>query len=281
MERTRGPRTNKARACIMAVWLSGGDRRVTDGNGGNQMSKLNSVWQRVERIAIYVVILTLITLQLVASFVPKVEQVMDARGSVLLLATVFLFFFRYIDERIGGRKNTTLEIGENFTQGIVEMLGKNAKIESMDIFAQTGQKYLYALTDGGIKIKRLRILLRSFDQFETIRFPPDKEAKSLLKQELHTVIKSFRDMQKRRIIETLTIKYYPFDPSFFFLIADNRLLEFSLFQPVRTTQGVEVLNSFIAKSSTLEGAELVRDFRAFFEATFEDFALPAESSRNK
>jgi hypothetical protein len=244
------------------------------------MGKLSILWQRVEKVAIYVVILTLITFQLVAIFVPKVALIMDARGSIFLLATVFLFFFKYIDERIGDRKNPILETGKTFEQEIVEMVGINAEIESLDIFAQTGQKYLYALTDSGVKINHLRILLRSFDQLKNIQFPPDSKAKSGLKKESLTVTNSFRDMQKRGRIKTLKIKYYPFDPTFYFVIVDSRLLQFGLCEPRRTTQGIEFLNPFIAKSSTIEGAKLIENYRAFFEATFKDFALPATRSKS-
>ena len=95
------------------------------------MSKLKTLWQRIEKFAIYVALLALIVLQLIALFVPQVALAMDARGSLLFLATVLLFFFRYIDERIGDSKVSTLTVEKSFTQGILEILGDQAAIESM------------------------------------------------------------------------------------------------------------------------------------------------------
>ena len=57
-----------------------------------------------------------------------------------------------------------------------------------------------------------------------------------------------------------------------FMIVDDTVLTFGLFE-VRSS-GVQIgnMSSFLTDSSTPTGAQLVKDFRAWFETIFEEFA---------
>ena len=115
--------------------------------------------------------------------------------------------------------------------------------------------------ESGVRVKELRVLLRSFDRLETIQFPSDEFSKIGLKRELVTVTESLCDLQRQGIVETLAINYYSFDSAYHFSVVNNRLLHFGLFQPVHSVSGVQVLTSFVVKNNTAEGIKLVDDLR--------------------
>ena len=235
------------------------------------MNKLKVIWDRIEKYAIYTAIFVFIILEFFSYFIPSIKQAMDTKGALLLIAVILLFFFKYIDERIGDSKNSPIEVEKSFSQGILETLEKKEEIETMDIFAHTGQKYLYALQESHVKVKHLRLLLRSFDNLDTIQFPADESDKQNLKRELKSVTDGFIGLKKQGKIQTLEIRYYLFDPTCHFFVVDKRLLHFGLFQPIPSSSGVQVLNSFVVKESTDEGRKLINDFRILFDTTYDEY----------
>ena len=97
------------------------------------MHGFRSLWNRIEKLAVYGVLLLFFALQLVSLFIPSIASFMDSRGALLLIAVVLLFMFRYLDERIGTQDLDGLTATAGFTQGVVDLLMKNQELESLDI----------------------------------------------------------------------------------------------------------------------------------------------------
>jgi hypothetical protein len=92
------------------------------------MDKIKSLWERIEKYAIYVVLFAFFASQLISLFVPSVAAFMNARGALLLIAAVLLFIFRYLEERLGTQALPDLIATSGFSQGVIEWLGEKKTV---------------------------------------------------------------------------------------------------------------------------------------------------------
>jgi len=241
------------------------------------MKELKKLWDRVEKQAIFVVLLLYLGLQILAEFVPTVDSFMTNRGSNVLMGVVLLFIFRYIAENLVAGQNVGLERIEIFTKGLIEFLTKNRSYETVDIFAHNGYMYFIAISESKAKIKNLRLLLRGSDNLDAMQFPSDDESKQTYRQQLEQMITNWLQLQKSGQVQSLSIRYYPYDPTGYFLIADRRRLHFGYLKPKHVYPGTEVMNSYVTDDSSKAGNLLVDDCQALFDTVWKEFGKSQDS----
>lgn len=240
------------------------------------MDGFRSLWNRIEKLAVYGVLLLFFALQLVSLFIPSIASFMDSRGALLLIAVVLLFIFRYLDERIGTQDLDGLTATAGFTQGVVDLLMKNQELESLDILAYTSTMYFFAFRDSGARVNQVRLLLRSAEHLETVQLPTDSQAKQYFKQEVEKMVRSWFQLQQEGRIKTLSVKYYSFDSICHFMNVNGNLLHFGLFRPMHGFPGSGVLSSYVVQDYHSGGRQLIDDCKTEFELVWDEFGRTHE-----
>ena len=75
-------------------------------------------------------------------------------------------------------------------------------------------------------------------------FPTESEGRDAFVTELKDQMKYWRKFKAVGQIENIEVKYYDFDPISHFMVADNRLLYFRLFNPTHESTGVRTRHLF-------------------------------------
>lgn len=239
------------------------------------MQELKSLWRKLEKSTIYFILFVFFALQLISLFVPSIATSMDARGSLMFIAAVLLIIFRFLDERLGGKDQEVIKVTNGFVQGVINLLKQNKEYKSVDILAQNGFLYFTALKESGVKIRNVRLLFRSAEDFTSMQFPSDDKSKAEFKQQLSQMVLSFQQLQKGGKISKLSIAYYAFDPTTHFMLIDGRYLHFGLFQLQIKYPGTEVSHTYIVKIDDKLGETLINDFKAQFEAIWAKYYQPS------
>jgi hypothetical protein len=234
------------------------------------MQEIRSLWKKVEKQAIYSALFLYFVLQLAAIFIPSIAKVMNAGGSLAFIAGVLLIIFRFLDERLDGKADF-IKSSKNFVQSVSDFLRQNKEYKNVDILAQNGALYNTAIKESGIKIKNLRLLLRNTKDLTTIQLPDDEKSRESLQQ----AILSFKLLQQSGIITKLSIAYYEFNPTTYFMSLDGKSLHFGLYQPKIAYPGADITNSFFV-SYEGQGEYLVQDFNNQFEALWAKYNVPIE-----
>jgi len=236
------------------------------------MNQIKTLWDRIEKYAIYGVLLTFFALELMSAFIPAIASFMDTCGALVLIATVLLFLFRYLDERLSARSLADIFLTPGFTQGCVDIL-KKKKHKRIEIFAHTSFMYLLAFQESNIIVDELKLLLHRVDQAEAAHSPSDEWRREQYEAEIDRLVKIWFELRQEGRIQTLTIKYYSFDPLYHFMMLDGAKLHFGLFKPKRDFPGTDLMSTYIVSSETSLGRTLIHDFKTEFDSVWEEFGF--------
>src|SRR5262245_6956565 len=113
------------------------------------MRNFSSLWNQIEKYAIYAVGVIFISIQIVVKLIPGFS--VDPSTNLILLATLLLIVFRYIDKNISLQKQSDISAVKKFTTDIVGLL-EGQKIEQLRIFAHSGFKYYHAIAESKVQI---------------------------------------------------------------------------------------------------------------------------------
>lgn len=229
------------------------------------MQEIKSLWERVEKQVIYVILFSFFLLQSLAIFNPRIANFMDARGSLMLIALVLLTMFRFLDERLSTEERVGLRASKGFIEEIINLLKEQREHRLVEIFASGGGLYYPAIYESKAKIRELRILLRDPKKLNLIQFPFEDEEKKQVAIDIKRVIRQFEFLQKRGQIAKISFGFYSFEPTFHFMIIDERTLYFGLYALAEDCWVSELTNRYIVRSNTEEGFALLSDFRAEFK----------------
>lgn len=240
------------------------------------MNELQALWERYEKKAIGLVLLSFLALQVVSEFAPQVDSFMTRRGSLILIALAQLFIFRYLSNKLELQKAGDLAHIETFSQGLVSFFREKQTCDTVDIQAHDGTMYFLAITESKVKIKNLRLLLRSAEDINTMRFPSDDAAKQGYKEQLKSKVDSWMQLKENGQIKNLSIRYYLHDPTGYFMIVNNKELHFGLLKPKHKFPGTDIMNSFIANTASLSGKNLLSDYKMLFDTIWNEFGQSTE-----
>jgi hypothetical protein len=242
------------------------------------MEELKSLWDRIEKKAIYGVLLVFFVLQLISVFIPALSGFMDTRGALILVTLALLFIFRHLDQRMREQPKIDFIVTVGFTQGVLELLKGQTKYNQIDIFGYSSLMYFSAFRESGVKAENVRLLLHNPDSMVDIQFPIDEDAKAGLRSQIKDVLISWRRLQSEDRIDNLSIRFYSFDTISHFMIIDGEKLHFGLFKPVRKHPATELIRSFIAYPGSDPQSKLVKYYKEKFETIWGEFAVPSETT---
>jgi hypothetical protein len=237
------------------------------------MSKIESLWDRMEKYAIYGVLFIFFALELMAFFIPAVATFIDNRGALLLIAAVLLFIFRYLDQRLGTQNAAGIVLSPGFMQGLVELLDEKRDYETIEILAYTGLMYLLAFQESSIRVEKLRLLLHRVGGVKGGLFPFDEWGKKKYENEVDRVMEIWLELQQQGRIGTLVVKYYSFYPLYHFMLLDGKKVHFGLFRLKHGFPGTDLLSTYISSDVTPVGRTLINDLKTKFDLVWEEFGF--------
>lgn len=116
-----------------------------------------SLFDRVERIATYIVLIALIGGELLSKVIKTLDSTLDSGGAVVLLATALLLVLRRIDRHLGSIR-PVLE-ATDFTSAVSRVLRGTDRIEHVRVLANDASKYYVYLSELKGRVERLEVLV--------------------------------------------------------------------------------------------------------------------------
>ncbi len=235
------------------------------------MSRFHVIWERAERICIYLILIIFILLEFLAIFIPLISCFMDSKGTILMLAFVSLAIFRYIDKNIASSNRNEITQINKFTVDLISILNK-PKYNEVKIFANSSFKYFQAINESQIEIENVIVMVRNHNNSCNIQFPSDENSQKDFVHNLNQLIEDWKTLQKNGRIKNLEIRFYSFDSILHFMIIDNEILHFGLLKPIKKFPGSELNGSVVVNSNSKNGRELISSFSVEFDAIYNDFS---------
>ena len=121
------------------------------------VSKLTQMWIRAQQVAIYLAVLLFVAFQGVSVAIPSVQS--SARSDHIALAlfgVAFLALVRFIDGRLPSQDRLNAVVAQDLPKA-VNTLFEPAFVQSVKIFAYTGQRYHPAIHSRQLHIGRLEV----------------------------------------------------------------------------------------------------------------------------
>ena len=235
--------------------------------------RIDHVWEKVEKISIYIVITTFVVGESLSVFIRKIADLMDNHGSLLLISLILLFIFRFVDKNIKASKQVGLRTVERFTTDVIGLLKKSTYSE-IKIFANSSFKYFNAISESQIKIDSVILLIRDFGDIEKIQFPTTESCRQDFKINSQQLVNNWKALLATGKIKKLEICLYPFDSILHFILIDNSILHFGLLKPKHNFPGSDLNGSFIVENDTDDGRTLIGSFNSEFMHIKKDFSKP-------
>lgn len=238
------------------------------------MTELRMLWDRVERWAIYGVLLLFLALQLLSLAVPSIGSILDRRGELVLIGFVLIFLFRYLDERLGSREQDSLSSSASFLQGLLANLRASPMYENVDVLAHTGAMYYRAIYESQVKITNLRVLVRDMRNIHSLSLPSEDDARLEIQQEWTRTMKDWEALQRSGKVTNLLIRYYPFEPMVHFAVIDHCVGYMTLMKPQKEFPGATsryTPTAYTVVGTTPTGRQLVDDLLTEFESIWSEF----------
>jgi hypothetical protein len=113
-------------------------------------------WAKLDRWLPYIFVSAYAAFELVGYVAPDLVESIGPQGANFLLAMGLLLFFRSLDEKLRSRRG----LQSGLTRDVSHSLMRDQKtVDVMLIAGWDGAKYLEILTDEGVRVENLRLLL--------------------------------------------------------------------------------------------------------------------------
>jgi len=230
------------------------------------MPRLSKIWDKVEHAAIYVVISVFIIAELLGYMFPSIDNLLRDRPGFILISLVLLAMFRNLDRRLS-QSVQGFTSTKSFGESVGVLLKGRRVIDTLEIFGHSTSKYYQFVKDGGVKIRKARILISGQLLFESSPYPHGQQERKSVKSHAELAGENWLRLQSQGVIEDLEIRYYNFWPTAHFMIVDGVSAQWGLFEPMAGGLGVTVQRVYlIVQESAMR--EFVEDLQKFFYATF-------------
>jgi hypothetical protein len=176
--------------------------------------------------------------EILAEFVPSLEDLIDTRLALILLASVLLIIFRLNDRYL---QNLHPEVESvDFTGAMTQMSEVSTGVVSVNIFANDGTKYYGYLGDTKLKIETLRVLL--YDPHEA---------------------EKWKRFEEQGIARDVEVRHCDVKPTLHYMTVGGGGAMFGLF--FREGGKVSIGSSFVVSAGAVSGRDLVEAINAHFD----------------
>lgn len=234
--------------------------------------KLLTVWNIIEKIIAYVSLFVVVFLECLNIFVPA----FDIDGSELalgLISSSLLVIFAHIEDiKKEISKVSFAHVSTRFNDGLLSIFEKNKSIKSLDIIAHTTKTYIHSIADNDVTIDKVRVLVCRPKNSNT-RHYPDENIISSLDVARDQAIETWKDLLRIGKVKELEIRYYEYDPTFYFAIINNQYIHYGIYKIEHGYPGYHLYNMYTLDGFDSEFAyNLLTDYQSFFNHVFSEFS---------
>lgn len=222
------------------------------------LEKIKNVMEKAEKFCIILVPIVYILADIFSGFIPALENLTDEKGYLIVLSALMVLIFVHFEKK--DREEFKLERSDRIVRDLEILLEEKHSYDEINILAITGYQYFKAFEESGVRVKKLRLLLRKSDNIETIDLPQNADAKREFINSSNKMVKEWKKLQRNGQIRDLDIAFYDFDTTIHFMLLDNKQLFWGLLYPKKDYPGTDVLTSYVINSKSDLGEKMISDF---------------------
>jgi hypothetical protein len=221
-------------------------------------------WSKIELFAVYITVGAYTAAKVVTTISPKAKQFLPDEAQVFILGAAILstliFLVKQLD-RLGLRTQQPV-VHPSFNEAFHAWLDQGNKLDSLLICAYTSHTFRESLWARNTQINTVRLLLfHESTGYPTASGVPDQSI-----ADLQTNIGHWKLMVTDGRIKNLEIRRRPTNASFFFGIADRKVMIEGLLWPRIGMGGLEPQQVTTLGSETSAMRERIANYAAWFEA---------------
>jgi hypothetical protein len=236
---------------------------------------LKEVYRRLQRPVIYLILLTIIIIQILSYFLKPIQDFLSPEGATFLIFVILLLIFHHMDDRFENLSIlSSLKYCDDFNNAMSEILGDSNQIGQIDFIGLTGGLFQPAIWSRRVKINKMRVLLRNPDlatNSKTLHLPTYQE---YLKKNTMSSIMNFRILEKDGYVEKLEIKVYNFESTIFAIIIDRKKGFWGFFKPKSSYPYFDVMKCLLLTQNSSYEKALLNDLIEWYDQIFENIAQP-------
>lgn len=214
--------------------------------------------EKAEKLCIILVPIVYIFVDIFSGFIPSLENLTDEKGYLIVLSSLMVLIFIHFERK--DREEFKFERSDRIVKDLETLLEEKHSYDEINILAVTGYQYFKAFEESGVKVKKLRLLLRKNENIETIDLPQNANDKVEFVDSSNKMVKEWKKLQRNGKITDLDISFYDFDTTIHFMLLDNKQLFWGLLYPKKNYPGTDVLTSYIINSKSELGEKMISDF---------------------
>ena len=218
--------------------------------------RLEKTMKKIERFCLYLIPCSYIIIDIMSSFIPKLANIIDIKGYLIILSCQVVLFFSYFDGKYQSQSMFTRS--EKIVHELVSLIDKT-HFSDVEILAVNGYHYHRAIKESNCKIDKLTLLLRAPSP-PTMILPTEDDQKQTLAESTIQLVERWTELQDSGQISELCIEYYDFDTTIHFMLLDRSVLFWGLLYPIKKFPGTEVLPVYTVRALSIEGEKMIEDF---------------------
>lgn len=237
------------------------------------MGRFDEMFERIERVGLYVVLIVLIIGQSIVSLFPSVGIPLDQSAGIALLSVVILFLFRYLDRNFKNLSACGPVRASNLLDAIAQTIAHRSNYKRVDILAHTSNVYYQGIQQNNVYVEHLRLLLRKMDTIDEMLLPEDDSDKERIMSRQQTQIEEWKTLKQSGKVGRLEIVFYPFEPMLHMMIVDGKSAVFGFYGLEHRFPGVSSAthDTFTLNRNSEESRLLVRNLEATFTQIWDEF----------
>lgn len=235
-------------------------------------------WNRIERIGLYLSLITYSIFQIIASVFPTVSLILPGALPQLFLGTTLLLSVHYLIRLIETSNTKSIfKSHVTYTAAFQDWLEPFENVKDMSIAAYTSHTFVEYVRLQPRKIKKVRLLLLCG---EVPGADDLKAEKGLAPIGLESVLPRWKLLVSDKKIGSLETRLVKSNASFYLSIANNQSVLFGLLWPRIGLSDLEPKEAFTLSSNSTPSREMVSHARRWFESMWET-AIPLAELHSK
>jgi hypothetical protein len=233
------------------------------------VDSLNRIWSRVEKPAIYLTLGAYFVLQSLMLFIPRLDSIVRENPQILgLFVSVVLFYlFLFVDRRLPTETGDAIRYFDNLMSAVDCAFAKQPGAKRIDILGHSTQTFYASIADRLQEGVELRVLIRDPKSSHFLSHVMDKRKIRHERQQIRNVITIWGDIAKRRSVGSCKMYHYDFEPTFYMMTLNDRVVLLGLLEPCQDRWGFRRGGTFVIDGRRDISRRMVRDLVGWFAAT--------------
>lgn len=239
---------------------------------GRAVDSLNRMWSKAEKPVIYLTLGAYLLLQFLMLFVPQIGRSVRERPEIIsiFISVLLLYLFRFIDRRLPAEASESIRHFDNLMSAVECAFAKQPGAKRVDILGHSTQTFYASISDRLPEAVDLRVLIRNPSSPQFLPHITDKEKIKHEQRQIGNAATMWKDLRERKKIGSQKIYYYDFQPSFYLMILNSKVILLGFLEPCQDRWGFRRGEVFVIDGRNEPTGPLVRDLVAWLTATIKE-----------